>query len=178
MPKYQALIPNFILQDFKIDVDTIGRLSSEEFMRALIKARMIAGYSSQYSQIYDKLIKNSLLSFALKEGLELKQQVFTNSPVPCYVITDKRKRIIFTYNFQSTTSNNQNKYADNHVAPIYEASRQEDDTLVVNILDGAGWIGRSNAYKKIFHDCDYFLNLQNIGQVEQIINHFFNSISL
>ena len=176
MPKYQALIPNFILQDFKIDVDTIGRLSSEEFMRALIKARMIAGYSSQYSQIYDKLIKNSLLSFALKEGLELKQQVFTNSPVPCYVITDKRKRIIFTYNFQSTTSNNQNKYADNHVAPIYEASRQEDDTLVVNILDGAGWIGRSNAYKKIFHDCDYFLNLQNIGQVEQIINHFFNSI--
>lgn len=178
MPKYQALIPNFILHDFKIDVDTIGRLSSEEFMRSLIKARMIAGYSSQYSQVYDKLIKNNLESFALKEGLELKQQVFFNTPVPCYIITDNRKRIIFTYNFQSTTSNNQNKYADNHIAPIYETSRLEDTTLVVNILDGAGWIGRSNAYKKIYHDCDYFLNLQNMGQVEQIIDYFFNNISL
>ncbi len=176
MSKYQALIPNFILQDFKIDVDTIGRLSSEEFMRSLIKARMIAGYSSQYSQVYDKLIKNSLEPLALKEGLELQQKVFTNTHSPCYVITDKRKRIIFTYSFQSTTSNNQNKFADNHVSPIYESSRTEDYTLVVNILDGAGWIGRSTAYKKIYHDCDYFLNLQNIGQVEQIIDNFFNNL--
>lgn len=176
MSKYQALIPNFILQDFKIDVDTIGRLSSEEFMRSLIKARMIAGYSSQYSQVYDKLIKNSLEPLALKEGLELQQKVFTNTHSPCYVITDKRKRIIFTYSFQSTTSNNQNKFADNHVSPIYESSRTEDYTLVVNILDDAGWIGRSTAYKKIYHDCDYFLNLQNIGQVEQIIDNFFNNL--
>lgn len=177
MPKFQALIPNFILQDFKIDVDTIGRLSSEEFMRSLIKARMIAGYSSQYAQVYDKLIKNGLEPFALNEGLELQQQVFSNTTIPSYIITDKRKRIIFTYSFQSTTSNNQNKFADNHVAPIYEASRTEDHTLVVNILDGAGWIGRSTAYKKIYHDCDYFLNLQNIGQVKQIIDYFFNNIS-
>ena len=49
MSKYQALIPNFILQDFKIDVDTIGRLSSEEFMRSLIKAR-----------IYNRLLLNIL----------------------------------------------------------------------------------------------------------------------
>ena len=177
MPKFQALIPNFILQDFKIDVDTIGRLSSEEFMRSLIKARMIAGYSSQYAQVYDKLIKNGLESFALNEGLELQQQVFSNTTIPCYIIADNRKRIIFTYSFQSTTSNNQNKFADNHVAPIYEASRTEEHTLVVNILDGAGWIGRSTAYKKIYHDCDYFLNLQNIGQVKQIIDYFFNNIS-
>lgn len=177
MPKFQALIPNFILQDFKIDLDTIGRLSSEEFMRSLIKARMIAGYSSQYSQVYDKLIKNGLEPFVLNEGLELQQQLFSNTTIPCYIITDKRKRIIFTYSFQSTTSNNQNKFADNHVAPIYEASRSEDNTLVVNILDGAGWIGRSTAYKKIYHDCDYFLNLQNIGQVKQIIDYFFNNIS-
>ena len=113
----------------------------------------------------------------MNEGLELQQQVFSNTTIPCYIIADKRKRIIFTYSFQSTTSNNQNKFADNHVAPIYEASRTEDHTLVVNILDGAGWIGRSTAYKKIYHDCDYFLNLQNIGQVKQIIDYFFNNIS-
>lgn len=174
-PKYQELIPNFVLQDFKIDAETIGRQSSEEFMRSLIKARMIASYSSLYSHVYDKLIKDSLEPFALKEGLELKQKVFNNSTIPCYIITDHRKKIIFTYSFQSTTSNNQNKFADNHVAPIYEASRTEDYTLVVNILDGAGWIGRSTAYKKIYHDCDYFLNLRNIGQVEQIIDNFFNN---
>lgn len=174
-PKYQELIPNFVLQDFKIDSGTIGRLSSEGFMRSLIKARMVATYSSLYSHVYDKRIKDNLESFALKEGLEFKQKMFNNSTIPCYIITDHRKRIIFTYSFQSTTSNNQNKFANNHVAPIYEASRTEDYTLVVNILDGAGWIGRSTAYKKIYHDCDYFLNLRNIGQVEQIIDKFFNN---
>lgn len=176
LPKYQELIPNFILQDFKIDAETIGRLSSEGFMRSLIKARMIASYSSMYSHVYDKLIKDSLEPFALKEGLELKQKIFNNTTIPCYIITDHRKKIIFTYSFQSTTSNNQNKFADNHVAPIYKASRTEDYTLVVNILDGAGWIGRSTAYKNIYHDCDYFLNLRNIGQVKQIIDEFFNNI--
>lgn len=178
LPKYQELIPNFILQDFKIDAETIGRLSSEGFMRSLIKARMIASYSSMYSHVYDKLIKDSLEPFALKEGLELKQKIFNNTTIPCYIITDHRKKIIFTYSFQSTTSNNQNKFADNHVAPIYKASRTEDYTLVVNILDGAGWIGRSTAYKNIYHDCDYFLNLRNIGQVKQIIDDFFNNIPL
>jgi len=177
LPQYQKLIPNFILQDFKINSDTIDRLSNVEFLRSLIKARMIASYSSLYSHIYEKLIKNSIETFALEEGLELKQKVYENiSTIPCFIVTDHRKRIIFTYNFQSTTSNNQNKYADNHVAPIYEGSRDEDYTLVVNILDGAGWIGRSTAYKKIYHDCDYFLNLQNIDRVKLIIDNFFNNI--
>lgn len=174
-PQYQELIPLFILQDFRIDSTTIARISNEDFMRSLIRARMIASYSSQYSQVYEKLIKENIEPLALAEGLTFEQTIITGvSTTPCYVVTDNRKRIIITYSFQSTTSNNQNKYADNHVSAIYASIRDNDDALVVNILDGAGWIGRSLAYKSIYRDCDYFLNLKTLGQMKEIIDNFFN----
>ena len=174
-PLYQELIPNFVLHDFKIDESTPQRLLNEDFMRTLVKARMIASYSSKYSQVYEKLIKEGIKPLALAEGLTFEQSVLDGiSSIPCYIVTDGKKRIIITYSFQSTTSNNQNKYADNHISAIYASTRDDESSLVVNILDGAGWIGRSLAYKCVFRDCDYFLNLANIGQMRQIIDNFFN----
>ena len=176
---YQELIPHFVLQDFKIDDDTIQRLTNEDFMRMLVKARMIATYSAKYSKVYEKLIKEGIEPLALAEGLTFEQTVIDRvSSIPCYVVKDGKKQIIITYSFQSTTSNNQNKYADNHISPIYASTREDENSLVVNILDGAGWIGRSLAYKSIYRDCDYFLNLRTLGQMKQIIDNFFNNIAL
>ena len=176
---YQELIPNFVLHDFKIDDDTIQRLANEDFMRMLVKARMIATYSAKYSKVYEKLIKEGIEPLALAEGLTFEQTVLDGvSSIPCYVVKDGKKQIIITYSFQSTTSNYQNKYADNHISAIYASTRDDENSLVVNILDGAGWIGRSLAYKSVYRDCDYFLNLRTISQMKQIIDNFFNNIAL
>lgn len=174
-PRFKELMPYFILQDFKIDETKISRLSNVDFLRSLIKARMIANYTTKYSQVYERLIKDGIEPTALAEGLICELKVLEGiSNIPCYVVTDGKKRILVTFNFQSTTSNNQNKYADNHVSAIYASTRDDANSLVVNILDGAGWVGRSLAYKSIYRDCDYFLNLRTIGQMNQIIENFFN----
>lgn len=46
--------------------------------------------------------------------------------------------------------------------------------LLVNILDGAGWVARGADYQKIHTDCNYFLNLANINKIETIITEYFN----
>ena len=48
------------------------------------------------------------------------------------------------------------------------------NVAVLNILDGAGWIGRASDFKKIFADCNYFLNLKTIDKLNDIISEFFN----
>jgi hypothetical protein len=174
-PKYKDLIPHFILQDFRIDKNKLSRLSNDDFMRSLLRARFVASYSALYSHIYDDLMKNAIEPIASIRGLSYKETVLREiSTTPCHVITDEEKYIIVNYSFQSTTGNYQNKYAENHVAATYRLSRDNSNMIVVNLLDGAGWIGRAQAFKMIYHDCDYFLNLKNIHQIENIITDFFN----
>lgn len=175
MESYQDFIPGFILQDFKIDADTLGRLSNEDFLRFLIKSRLIATYSAKYSHSYDKAIADVILPYTNSVGLSYFPTILQSvSSTVCYIITDNSRRIIINFSFLSTTSNSQNKYWKDHISPVYKESRNDDDTIVINILDGAGWIGRSNAYKSIYYDCDYFLNLNNLDKIKTIINEFFN----
>ncbi len=174
-PKYNQLIPHFILQDFRIDDEKLQRLYNVDFMRTLLRARFGASYSALYSHIYDDLLKNAIEPIANSYGLTYKEMVLKDvSTIPCHIITDDVNHIIINYSFQSTTSNYQNKYAENHVAATYRLARENSNVTVVNILDGAGWIGRAQAYKMIYHDCDYFLNLKNINKIEDIITNFFN----
>jgi len=41
-------------------------------------------------------------------------------------------------------------------------------------VHGAGWIARNSDYKKIYLDCDYFLNLKTIDDLNSIILEYFN----
>jgi hypothetical protein len=56
----------------------------------------------------------------------------------------------------------------------YEKLRNDSNIMMINILDGAGWIGRGSDCKQIYYNCHHFLNLKMIHKLEQIIVEFFN----
>ena len=49
-----------------------------------------------------------------------------------------------------------------------------NNIIVINILDGAGWVGRAADFRKIYADCNYFLNLKSLDKLNDIITEFFN----
>ena len=47
---------------------------------------------------------------------------------------------------------------------------------MVNILDGAGWIGRSSDYIKVYNDCDYSWHLKPIGELKEYYRRILKQI--
>ena len=76
-------------------------------------------------------------------------------------------------NYTVTTSNNQTIYADK-VQKIRSAIAGKDNYVLLNILDGAGWVARNADFNKVYNNCNHFLNLSNIDKIDAIIKETFN----
>jgi len=93
---------------------------------------------------------------------------------PLKVISSLNKHVIINAQFYLTTSSNQTVYYNDYIKLIVQDAQTNPNIIIINFLDGAGWIGRSADYKKIYQDCDYFLNLKTIDKFNGIIKEFFN----
>lgn len=173
--KFQEKIPRFILNDFHIDQDFLSRLSNEDFLRKLTKDSMQSAYNKSYSDYYCQQVTEYLKVLANKFGLHYQYNIIeTMGNEKLHFLTNTEKSIIINFQFNLTTSNAQTKYAENTIRPLRQQSRVNSNIVVVNMLDGAGWVARSADYKKIYHDCNYFLNLKTIQQLEEITKQTFN----
>ena len=138
---------------------------------------MNAAYNHAYSDAYSSLLKAKLIRIIDKYGLKLEERPITGvSNDNLLIITNNIQHIVVNYQFNLTTSNGQTQYAENTVGQIRSKCRTHPEILIVNILDGAGWIARSADYKKVYNDCDYFFNLNTVDRLEPIIKNFFNII--
>lgn len=175
LDKFKKKIPQFILNDFRIDQDILNRLCNDDILRKLTKSSVSSAYNKAYANYYAQQITEQLMAYAEQFGLR-----YNYGPVEgmgannLYSLTDTEKTIIVNFQFNLTTSKGQTDYAEATIRPLRMKCGRKANIIMVNMLDGAGWIARSSDYKKIYFDCDYFLNLQNIQQLEIIIKQTFN----
>ena len=175
LQKYKALIPKYILDDFRIDADVIARICSEDILRNLIKDSYSSAYYKDYSSVYARLVEDKLKAMTDKYGLKYENKPLENiSREPLHLIGNTEKYVIVNYQFNLTTSKQQTFYAEKVIAPLKSICRGNSDLLMVNILDGAGWVARSSDYKKIYNSCDVFFTLKTLDNLEGIIKDFFN----
>lgn len=174
MEEYRSAIPQFILDDFCIDEATVKRVMNDDVLRKLVKTKIKTAWTSRYSTVYEQRINNAIRDEITPLGLSVIHGDLEGIGKNLYYITDGTNYIIYTFSFSLTTSAGQTKYYENIVQPIYKAIHEKQNCCLVNILDGAGWIGRGADYKKIYQDCHYFLNLNSIKEIANICKSFFN----
>ena len=175
LSKYQGLIPKYILDDFRIDSDVIARICNEDFLRKLIKSSYSSAYNKDYSDAYATLVEDKLKSMSEKYGLKYENRPLENVwKDPLHLIGNTEKYIIINFQFNLTTSNQQTNYAEKVIAPLRTSCRGNSDLLMVNVLDGAGWVARASDYKKVYNSCDCFFTLNTLENLEDIIKDFFN----
>lgn len=175
LDKFKNKIPRFILNDFRIDQDILNRLCNDDILRKLTKSSVLAAYNKAYANYYAKQITEQLTIYAEQYGLHYQYAPVEGvSAGNLYSLTNTEKTIIVNFQFNLTTSKGQTAYAEDTIRPLRKKSGTTRNIIMVNMLDGAGWIARASDYKKVYYDCDYFLNLQNIQQLETIIKQTFN----
>lgn len=173
-PRFASIVPHFILQDFRIDEEVMHRLTSDDFVRNLVKDKVTIEYNTRYAELYVKTLREKIKEIALNHGLEFGKMQIPNYSMEELSLTYAGKYIVVNHHFYLTTSSSQTQYYNDVIQPKYAKAQSLPNVTVLNILDGAGWIGRAADFKKIYADCNYFLNLKTIDKLNDIISEFFN----
>ncbi len=174
-PKFTSRIPHVILQKFHIDETTLNRIKNKEYLKELVQNKLDVDYFTKYKDAYHHLILQNIKPIADKFGLDIIQDSIPegcDQPV-LFMLQAVTKKIVINASYNLTTGQGQTNY-QKKVTKIYKSLRDNDNYLVINILDGAGWIARNADCKQIYYNCHYFLNLKKINQIEQIICEFYN----
>ena len=173
-PIFFSIIPHFILQDFRIDDEVMSRLTSDDFVRNLVKDKVTTEYNTRYAELYAKTLHSKIKEIAQNHGIEFGKIQIPNYSPEELALTYAGKYIVINHHFYLTTSSSQTGYYNDVIQPKYAKAQSLSNVIVLNILDGAGWIGRASDYKKIYADCNFFLNLKTIDKLNDIITEFFN----
>ena len=173
-PKFTPIVPHFILQDFRIDNEVMRRLQSDDFIRNLVKDKVTTEYNTKYATLYVNTLHSKIKEITLKHGIKFGIMKIPNYLTEELVITYADKYLVINHHFLLTTSSSQTRYYEDVIQPKYAKAQGLPNVSILNILDGAGWIGRSSDFKKIYADCNYYLNLKTIDKLNDIISEFFN----
>jgi hypothetical protein len=177
--KYQRLIPPFYLENFVIDKSTMARLSNPDDLRRLIKKGVEGRYNNQIGSSYYKAVETAINKLCFAEG----PTYVANTHVPLigrtahFAIPNERTPlVIIDVSYNITTSSTQTRYkeaAEQAAARIREHNlSSQRPVALVNVLDGAGWVGRQSDYRAIHLCSSYALHLNTIEQLQPILKYY------
>ena len=177
--KYKSIIPSFYLENFRIDNSTIARLSNPDDLRRLIKKGIEGKYNISIGNAYALEIEKKIAEACYKRGIlfEKNKKISTLGKTFDYVIfNSETAAILIMSSYNITTSSTQTRYkesAENAAAFIREYNKSHTNKMVlVNILDGAGWVGRQSDLRAIYLCSTYLLNIKTINQLDDIVQYY------
>ncbi|MBM3159696.1 MAG: hypothetical protein FJZ66_00040 [Bacteroidetes bacterium] len=176
-PKFEAIIPKFYLDNFKIDIDVISRLSNKDDLIRLVKGNIETSYNNDISLAYSKRIIDYLIKICEKNGLDyqVKPEVkFINREPSFTILHNNAIKGIIDISYMITTSSSQTQYA-RRIKETFEIQKSYNDSLnefiYVMIIDGAGWFGRQSDFRSIHKTSSQILNLNTLERLEKIIKN-------
>lgn len=172
--RYRRKIPDFYRDSFRIDSSTMARLTDSNELIRLAKSRIDVKYNNSVAGVVSRRVEDAIKLTCDLEGLTYAKNKTIIAFDKSFLFTipnTGNPKVVIDCSYNITTSSTQSKYADK----IKEARKQIQDqgrnVIIVNVLEGAGWVGRQSDFKTIYENSDYTLNLANIGLLDQIIRY-------
>lgn len=174
LPKYQAIIPAFTLNYFHIDAEVIARICSDDVLGRQIKSSCSTKYNKEITYAYAKRVDDKIRSIVGKYGLHYDNMLLPDGPNESLnLIHDTEKYIIVNYQYSVTTGKGQSDFADK-LTNIRRMVRGNERIKMLSLLDGAGWLVRGSDWNEVYGSCDYFLTLNTLDQLDDIIKEYYN----
>ena len=174
LPKYQAIIPSFTLNYFHIDAEVIARICSDDVLGRQIKSSCSTKYNKEITYAYAKRVDDKIRSIIGKYGLHYDNMLLPDGPSESLnLIHDTEKYIIVNYQYSVTTGKGQSDFADK-LTNIRRMVRGNEKIKMLSLLDGAGWLVRGSDWNEVYGSCDYFLTLNTLDQLDDIIKEYYN----
>lgn len=147
-----------------------------QLVRSVIRAKLMGEYIDKKGDAIENLIRAKLDEIRAEYGVhhEKGQVRLVGGKEVDHVLpsTDEPYVMIMT-SYMETTSSAQTARA-NEQREMYlkiqdDNMRYNTKRILVNVVDGGGWLARRSDLRKLYNSCDYILNLKTLDQLEAII---------
>lgn len=179
-------MPLYYMRNFKLNEQSfINDLSQFSYVERILNDNEIQGkYSNQVGDYVEKkLIKNHLENYKNTVNANLVYETQKEFPILAknldFIIPSvEAPKILIESVYNITTGSSQSKRADQLVELYgilmrYNANNRHNKIIMVNYVDGLGWVGRQNDLHRIYDASDFVLNQSNIHLLNNILDEFY-----
>ena len=151
------------------------RSSSSAARYVRYKKSLIGTYSGRKGYKVEEQIRNILEKCKDQYGIPFTKgrSLYIETDIDFAIPTLEDPWVILMSSFQETTSSGQSTKARdmlNAYEKVQRAnSRYNENRVFINFVDGGGWLARKRDYQRLVNQCHYFINLQTLNQLEEII---------
>jgi len=179
--KFKMLIPAYYLDNFQIDVSTLGRLASNDDICRLIKKGLEGNYNNRIGDSFFKYASNIIIRECKSKGItfDIRNNVSIVGKIISVAIPDKvNPKLLIDITYGITTSSTQTTYAKRAEETaarlrVYNSNKPQREQIgYVNVVDGAGWVARQSDLNKIERCSDYLLNLKSLANFSDILSYY------
>lgn len=162
----------------RLNLRTLEEFETESELILSLKDQYMAYYHKLKGYAVEELIRKQLEKIGLLYGKGKTEIV--DVTVDWAIPTVKDPQIVIMSSYQETTSSSQSVKAREMIR-CYEAInhiniQRGENRLFINFVDGGGWLARQADLKRLVNGCHYFLNINTLHMLEDIVKQHFPNL--
>lgn len=168
-------VADFYLDQLAFPEKWANLLQDEDFASRIAREMLTGEYSDKKGDHIESVVAENLTK-ALKPvgaSFEKGRVKFVGKEVDLAVPDVEDPEIMVMVSYTETTSSTQNQRATEQETMFNDIktwnSRNMTDKVLVNVVDGGGWLARRKSMKKMFDYSHYCLNLRTLGHLDHIV---------
>lgn len=171
-------VADFYLAQIELPEDWRARIRDETLVKNVIRRKLAGEYNDAKGKAIEALVRSHLERFKTRYGIafEKGQVPLVQKEVDFAIPSRDDPYVMIMSSYMETTGSGQTQRA-NEQNEMYQKIRGANvrygkNRVLVNVLDGVGWLARRSDLRKLHSGCDYALSIKTLKQLESIIAHY------
>lgn len=177
-------VASFYLDQLSLPTEWADVIQDANLIHNVIRRKLAGEYSDAKGDAIESIIRSYLDDVQGRYGVTHgKGQVhLVRKEVDHALPNTADAHLLIMTSYMETTSSSQttraNEQSEMFLALQGENIRYGTKRVLVNFVDGAGWLARRSDLRKLYDGCDYIINLRTLDRLEAIIckyvpEHYF-----
>jgi hypothetical protein len=171
-------VASFYLNQLALPNEWDEIIRDTHLVQNVVRAKLSGAYTDKKGDVIENLIRNKLNAIEAQYGIshEKGQIRYLGKEVDHAIPTLEDTHIMIMSSYMETTSSHQtaraNEQREMYLKIVGQNSRYNEQRILINFVDGAGWLARRSDLRKLHTDCHYILNLQTLDLLEPVVCRF------
>lgn len=169
-------VADFYLAQIELPNDWQAIIRDERVAKNLIRRKLTGQYNGAKGKAVENIVQAELVKLENIYGVTFAhgqvQMVQKEVDFAMPTLNDAYVMVMISYmettgSGQTARANEQNKMYQQVIS--HNVRYPKDRRVLVNVMDGGGWLARRSDMRKMHAGCDYVLTLKTLDQLEPII---------
>lgn len=172
-------IADFYLDQLSLPENWTDIIRDNTLIGNIVRKKLSGEYSDKKGEFIEKRVASVLDEISAKLGVpHTRGHVrLLGKEVDHVVPSLDEPYVMIMVSYMETTSSSQTARANEQLAMYQKIVGENvryprEQRILVNVVDGAGWLARRSDLRKMYEGCHYCLNMKTLYQLEAIIQAY------